>query len=183
MFFCDLCDYSSLKLFNINKHKNRKIPCNEELKEKVVQNPTKEEILLCDVCEKTFSRKDALKEHKKRNTCSKIHKLQCKTCLKFFEGLNGKYKHYKNVKCSPPENVLFFNDELVHVLRNDEEYKSEMEKNIKKGCHDVAGRCRGYGQIHVSRSKLSTKSYHKEIKKKRYLLSCETKFKLGSHVK
>jgi len=139
MFFCDLCDYSSLKLFNINKHKNRKIPCNEELKEKVVQNPTKEEILLCDVCEKTFSRKDALKEHKKRNTCSKIHKLQCKTCLKFFEGLNGKYKHYKNVKCSPPENEVLFNDELVHVLRNDAEYKREMEKTIKKGCHDVAG--------------------------------------------
>jgi hypothetical protein len=138
MYFCDLCDYSSLKFSNINKHKNRKKPCNEELNEKLVQ-PTKEDISICDVCEKTFSRKDGLKEHKKRSTCDKLHKLQCKTCLKFFAGLNGKYKHYKNVKCSPPENDVFFNEELVQVLRNDTEYNLEMEKNIKKGCHDILG--------------------------------------------
>jgi hypothetical protein len=102
--------------------------------------------------------------------------------------VNIQHKKAKT-KCSPPidftkedEEEFISNDEKV--LRNDFDI---MEKNIKKGCHDVST-----GVVYMVKSMYldpnfpqnhTIKSYHKEIKKKRYLLSCETKFKLGSHVK
>lgn len=65
--------------------------------EAVVENE-----LQCGKCGNIFCRKDYLKIHEKK--CDGYHKRQCKICLKVFTTAQGKYKHNKNVKCSPPTN-------------------------------------------------------------------------------
>ena len=99
-----------------------------------------------------------------------------------FSSRSGKYQH-KKAKCSPPidfakeeEEEFISNDEKV--LRNDFDI---MEKNIKKGCHDVSA-----GVVDMVKTMYLDPNFPQTIKKLKrkdtHYLS-ETKFKLGSHVK
>lgn len=54
----------------------------------------------CSKCFKVFTRVDNMRVHEKK--CDATHRLQCNICFKMFASLSGKYKHKKNVKCSPP---------------------------------------------------------------------------------
>ena len=56
--------------------------------------------LKCSKCNNFFYRKDYLKKHEEK--CDGLDSKQCKICLKFFTTQQGKWKHMKYVKCSPP---------------------------------------------------------------------------------
>lgn len=64
--------------------------------EKVVDNS-----LRCSKCNKVICRKDYLKIHEK-NCDGFANKKQCTICLRVFTTQQGKWKHMRNVKCSPP---------------------------------------------------------------------------------
>lgn len=135
IYACENCSYRSKRLADLQRHKNKKSPCINEIKvnvdkEKVpenntplpentthfsenttsfLKNPTPfpentTPIIVtdakCSKCFKVFSRVDNMRVHEKK--CDGTHRLQCKICFKMFASLSGKYKHKKNVKCSPP---------------------------------------------------------------------------------
>jgi len=104
-FSCAFCEYKTSKRFNMEKHKKRKNTCSKHLASirKKAEGEAEENkpLLICKICKKTFSRKDALQTHQKKINCNNLQLKQCKFCLKIFANLNSKYKHYKNVKCVP----------------------------------------------------------------------------------
>ena len=69
----------------------------------VVVEEGKKNELQCGKCGKVLKCKQNLIGHMK--ICDGwLNKLQCRICLKVFTTAQGKYKHNKNVKCSPPTN-------------------------------------------------------------------------------
>jgi two-component SAPR family response regulator len=89
----------------MEKHKRRKNTCSKNLtsirKKAETEAEENKPQLVCKICKKIFSRKDALQTHQKNINCNSLQLKQCKFCLKIFASLKGKYKHYKNVKCVP----------------------------------------------------------------------------------
>ena len=57
----------------------------------------------CGKCRKVLSSKQVLTYHEW--ICNGLDSKQCEICLKIFSSRYGKYKHKKNVKCSPPDAV------------------------------------------------------------------------------
>jgi len=104
-FSCAFCEYKTSKRFNMEKHKRRKNTCSKNLtsirKKAETEAEENKPRLVCKICKKTFSIKDALQTHQKKINCNNLQLKQCKFCLKIFASLKGKYKHYKNVKCVP----------------------------------------------------------------------------------
>jgi hypothetical protein len=117
---CSYCDYNTSRLFNLTQHTNKKNSCfkiNTQTKINANKFQTKinankfqtkinanklddKNIFKCNVCNNIFSRKHALKEHRKRNTCNNLHALQCEICLKMFSSRSGKHQHKKaKTKC------------------------------------------------------------------------------------
>jgi len=117
---CSYCDYNTSRLFNLTQHTNKKNSCfkiNTQTKinankfqTKINANKLQTKInankldnkntFKCNVCNNIFSRKHALKEHRKRNTCNNLHALQCEICLKMFSSRSGKHQHKKaKTKC------------------------------------------------------------------------------------
>ena len=80
-------------------HQNEKKVCQEYKK---VCNEVKK--YQCAKCEKVLKSKLGLDRHNK--ICKGVHSLQCPTCFKVFSDKTAKYKHIKNVKCSPPEKQI-----------------------------------------------------------------------------
>ena len=56
--------------------------------------------LKCYKCNKFFYRKDYLRKHQQK--CDGLDPKQCRICLKIFTTQQGKWKHTRYVKCSPP---------------------------------------------------------------------------------
>ena len=63
-----------------------------------IQKVTNEK-LMCKICNKVLSSKTSLTRHEA--TCKGVHSLQCHKCLKEFNTKQAKYKHLKNVTCTP----------------------------------------------------------------------------------
>jgi hypothetical protein len=63
-------------------------------------NPKYNSELKCNKCNKCFYRKDYLKKHEEK--CDGLDPKQCRICLKVFTTQQGKWKHTRYVKCSPP---------------------------------------------------------------------------------
>jgi len=85
-----------------------------EIKDEAVDDRRKHQ---CSKCSKRFFNKKDWKSHEEK--CNGLHKLQCPTCLKFFNDSSYKSKHIKNVKCKPPENICQpVNGGTVHITNN-----------------------------------------------------------------
>ena len=119
MINCDHCG----KIFRYNchllRHLSSKTPCysktppvfvdidndnkdkKEENEDKAVDSDNRKKHQ-CSKCSKRFFNKKDWKSHEAK--CNGLHKLQCPTCLKFFNDSSYKSKHIKNVKCKPPTN-------------------------------------------------------------------------------
>ena len=121
MYKCEYCDYSTSRLLNFNRHRNRKNPCKrrfidnlenvEEEQNIHVQVPDRVSNvhdrvsnvhvnLTCSKCFKVFTRKSIKLKHESK--CDGLDSRQCKICLKMFTTSQSKWNHNKYVKCKPP---------------------------------------------------------------------------------
>ena len=132
LYKCDYCDYSTKRLSDLRRHRSRKIPCYNKLKDNVdnvetiqninggvqiinddvknikgihvsAQGSNSSKIYTCSKCQKEFTNQYKCKQHESK--CDGLHSKQCKICLKMFTTAQGKHQHKKYVKCTPPEQV------------------------------------------------------------------------------
>lgn len=69
VYFCEKCEYSTSRLFNINKHLSTKKHCYLRVSSKSSTLPTHGCLYVCD-CGKTYKHRQSLYTHKK--TCAKV---------------------------------------------------------------------------------------------------------------
>ena len=100
---CPIC----LKTFADRSSKSHHI-------KKVDCSPPGEKEFKCVKCEKVLKSKLGLNRHEK--ICKGVSSLQCPTCFKSFSDKTSKYKHIKNVKCSPPEDTSEPHKNSVYLL-------------------------------------------------------------------
>lgn len=105
LYKCEYCDYTSKRLSDVRRHENKKIPCYQKQEEDQqpcnLIVPHHDTSLRCSKCNREFNRKDNLKRHE--SLCDGFFdKKQCKICTRRFVTQQGKWKHMRYVKCSPP---------------------------------------------------------------------------------
>ena len=71
----------------------------------------------CSKCKRVFSRVGVKNKHEE--TCNGLHSLQCAICLKVFATRQGKYKHTRYVKCSPPAQSPQVINNTTNNIHND----------------------------------------------------------------
>ena len=96
---------------NVNQNSHQ---VNEESQKVTTNVNYATKIFKCDKCEKILKSKLGLKRHEK--ICKGVSSLQCPTCFKSFSDKTSKYKHIKNVKCSPPEDTSEPHKNSVYLL-------------------------------------------------------------------
>lgn len=69
--------------------------------ESLLEGSVSMDVIKCSKCNRQFTRLDNMKVHE-RKCKGLINPKQCEICLKIFTSTSGKWKHNKNVKCSPP---------------------------------------------------------------------------------
>ena len=112
-YFCEKCGYVTQYKQCYERHLARKTTCNrvdilsikpslDDIKPSSDGNKqTLEGIIQCKGCKKTFKSDRNLRIHKK--TCKGVENTVCPTCFKKFSNNQGRNKHCRLVKCSPPK--------------------------------------------------------------------------------
>lgn len=118
-----------IKCANIPKTeitKKQKITINENKKSNKVQKST----YICNICERSFNRKDNLEYHMDKNAC-KEYTHYCKHCNKGFTTETSMYRHIRNTCDAKNEKDDEIHEELNNVKQELEKLKRETAKNNK----------------------------------------------------
>ena len=129
-FRCESCDYITDREFNLVRHYTT---TKHDLIIKQQQQQQQQMIkFTCDKCKRVFSRSQRLKEH--YDKCEGASSLQCPVCFKTFNSKYGKYKHIKNIKCRPKDEVQLanFGNEDISGLLSDPMYMKKVEGCIRR---------------------------------------------------
>jgi hypothetical protein len=133
-FFCEECEYTTNKKYNLIRHQNNK-HFKKELKiqneEKHIQNEeivnqneeiVKQQIYQCKKCNKNYKTKKYLIEHEK--ICNGINILTCPKCMFTFSSRSSKSAHIKKNNCKAKSIIHLVNKET------DNENKPNLYINI-----------------------------------------------------
>lgn len=129
LFRCEACDYLTDREFNLVRHYTT--TKHDSL---IKQNQQQQQMTkyTCDKCKRVFSRSQRLTEH--YDKCEGASPLQCPVCFKSFKSKYGKYKHIKNIKCRPKDEVQLanFGNEDISGLLSDPMYAKKVEECIRR---------------------------------------------------
>ena len=195
LYKCEICDYTTKRLLNFQRHENRKIPCSEKSAVQIVSKKMTESIdrseydtqslhedsepkegnldgetYPCTKCLKVFSRYDNRKRHEKE--CDGFHALQCKICLKMFATKQGKLQHVKYVKCKPYNhpiqtinNVNIVNNTTNNTINNTTNNNINIRVNFGNESLKLLCQSDGYSKLMDEHVKLGKYAISRSIEK------------------
>lgn len=112
IYICELCDYSTNRKYNFDRHNKLKhLNKDEIISDKIIDIKKK---YICNKCNKGYNTQQYLTKH--QNICSGLSSLHCPKCMKLFSHRSNKSNHIKNVNCSA--NSIFIiidkNEKLIN---------------------------------------------------------------------
>ena len=149
MYECEKCGYKTNRRNVLERHHNRKIPCDSkknQIDNKDVCKPccdsklsaTKEEFV-CSKCNKHLSCKYSLKRHEAK--CKGSHSLCCHLCKTEFQTRQQKYKHKQRCIMIEPlranKKLRDFGDEKCEHFEKDNSIIQRMKKYGKDGVYGL----------------------------------------------
>ena len=90
---CQICGYTTNRIFNLKQHLNKKNPCVK--KQDNVSNTSENQEEKSEI---------SLQENSESSNAKAIKKYyECQICFKLFNNRQARFQHNKNVKCKPTE--------------------------------------------------------------------------------
>ena len=123
MYQCDKCNYTTKRLFDLNRHKTRKKKCNVDSNLSLKNNPVVQDqktfeeqdmSAYCEKCKKSFSCKKSFNRH--FQNCRGVESNVCDRCFKRFATTKGRAMHNRKVDCKPP--TMKTNSSTVSSITN-----------------------------------------------------------------
>lgn len=139
MYECETCGYKTNRRNVLERHHNRKTPCDRKTKlEKETESttPTSDDTC-CKTCTKHLSNLFSLKRHQK--ICKGTHSLCCEVCKKEFK--NRKQKHKHKLSCTMQhknKELRSFGDETFDHVYNDKNIIQKLKQYGKDGIYGMA---------------------------------------------
>jgi len=134
MYKCDLCSYSTNRIYNLKLHQNRKTPCKVSNTEFIVAKIG--ENISCRKCNKIFCNKSSLNRHYK--SCFGVNTLTCPICFQTFDTSLKKFRHMNSDKCQPiDENyqeLKIINNNNINNITNNTINTVNNNQNIHINC-------------------------------------------------
>ena len=127
-FCCSLCDYKTIRNYNLKRHHNA-LHLKYALKEndnnnvmKIKENVMKieENVFYCKKCYKKYKTKKYLLNHEEK--CIGLNSLTCPKCMKTFSNRHNKSAHIKNNNCKAKS--------IIHAVKPDIIINNTINNNI-----------------------------------------------------
>lgn len=106
---CKYCNYSTLRNFDLERHKNNKH------KNDMHNNEDQEKEYYCKKCYKSFTSNRCIKSHEEK--CNGIDNLTCPKCMKTFTSYQSKHVHIKRNNCKAISYEKYKNPN-IHIINN-----------------------------------------------------------------
>ena len=123
MYKCDLCNYSTNRIYNLKLHKNRKTPCNISNDDTISKTETIS--ISCKKCNKIFYNKSSLNRHSK--CCVGVNNLTCPICFETFDTSLKKFRHMNSDKCQQNDN---YHQRFKIINNNNNNNNNSIHHNI-----------------------------------------------------
>jgi len=123
MHFCNICNYQTSLLYNINRHYNS---------QKHINNIIVNSIIKCDINNDNINNDDINNDDINNNDID--NEFICVSCKKKYKYLNSLKTH--QLKCKQSENNILLNDK-INEIKKDFEHKLEIEKLKKEYEHKL----------------------------------------------